>query len=315
MVVAMADADPLDCVAAVRRFNRYYTRRIGLLGEGLLGGPLTLSEARLVYELAQRGTATATGLGADLDLDSGYMSRLLRGLAARRLVAKRRSEDDGRQVLLSLTPSGRRVFAAIDARSREQVGAMIQRLSDAERLQLVDALATTQRLLDGGEPQAPAVPYVLRPPRPGDMGWIVHRHGALYAQEYGWDETFEALVAEIVAGFVRSFDARRERCWIAEREGAVVGSVFLVRETDQAGKLRLLYVEPGARGLGIGRRLVDECVRFARQVGYARVTLWTNDVLVSARRIYQAAGFRLVAEEAHHSFGHELVGQNWELDL
>lgn len=311
----MADPESPDCVAAVRRFNRYYTRRIGLLGEGLLGGPLTLSEARLVYELAQRGTATATELGADLDLDSGYMSRLLRGLAARRLVSKRRCDDDGRQVLLSLTPSGRRVFAAIDARSREQVGAMIERLSGAERLQLVDALATTQRLLDGGQPRAPAVPYVLRPPRPGDMGWIVHRHGALYAQEYGWDETFEALVAEIVAGFVRSFDPRRERCWIAEREGAVAGSVFLVRESERVGKLRLLYVEPGARGLGIGRRLVDECIRQARHFGYSRLTLWTNDVLVSARRIYEAAGFRLIAQERHHSFGHDLVGQNWELEL
>jgi DNA-binding MarR family transcriptional regulator/GNAT superfamily N-acetyltransferase len=311
----MADPESPDCVAAVRRFNRYYTRRIGLLGEGLLGGPLTLSEARLVYELAQRGTATATELGADLDLDSGYMSRLLRGLAARRLVSKRRCDDDGRQVLLSLTPSGRRVFAAIDARSREQVGAMIERLSGAERLQLVDALATTQRLLDGGQPRAPAVPYVLRPPRPGDMGWIVHRHGALYAQEYGWDETFEALVAEIVAGFVRSFDPRRERCWIAEREGAVAGSVFLVRESERVGKLRLLYVEPGARGLGIGRRLVDECIRQARHFGYSRLTLWTNDVLVSARRIYEAAGFRLIAQERHHSFGHDLVGQNWDLEL
>jgi DNA-binding MarR family transcriptional regulator/GNAT superfamily N-acetyltransferase len=311
----MADPESPDCVAAVRRFNRYYTRRIGLLGEGLLGGPLTLSEARLVYELAQRGTATATELGADLDLDSGYMSRLLRGLAARRLVSKRRCDDDGRQVLLSLTPSGRRVFAAIDARSREQVGAMIERLSGAERLQLVDALATTQRLLDGGQPRAPAVPYVLRPPRPGDMGWIVHRHGALYAEEYGWDETFEALVAEIVAGFVRSFDPRRERCWIAEREGAVAGSVFLVRESERVGKLRLLYVEPGARGLGIGRRLVDECIRQARHFGYSRLTLWTNDVLVSARRIYEAAGFRLIAQERHHSFGHDLVGQNWDLEL
>jgi DNA-binding MarR family transcriptional regulator/RimJ/RimL family protein N-acetyltransferase len=311
----MADPESPDCVAAVRRFNRYYTRRIGLLGEGLLGGPLTLSEARLVYELAQRGTATATELGADLDLDSGYMSRLLRGLAARRLVSKRRCDDDGRQVLLSLTPSGRRVFAAIDARSREQVGAMIERLSGAERRQLVDALATTQRLLDGGQPRAPAVPYVLRPPRPGDMGWIVHRHGALYAEEYGWDETFEALVAEIVAGFVRSFDPRRERCWIAEREGAVAGSVFLVRESERVGKLRLLYVEPGARGLGIGRRLVDECIRQARHFGYSRLTLWTNDVLVSARRIYEAAGFRLIAQERHHSFGHDLVGQNWDLEL
>jgi DNA-binding MarR family transcriptional regulator/GNAT superfamily N-acetyltransferase len=307
-----------DCVATVRRFSRFYTRRIGLLHEGLLGGPLSLAEARLVYELAQRETAViAKDLGAELGLDSGYLSRLLRGLEERGLIAKRPSKADGRQMLLSLTPTGREAFAALDARSREEVGALLGRLSAEERRRLAEALSMAERLLGGGygAPAAPAVPYILRPPRPGDFGWVVHRQAALYAQEYRWDETFEALVAEIVAGFIKNFDPKRERCWIAEREGAVVGSVFLVRESDEVAKLRLLYVEAEARGLGIGRRLVEECIRLARQLGYARLTLWTNDVLVAARRIYQTAGFRLVAEEKHRSFGHELVGQNWEMEL
>jgi DNA-binding MarR family transcriptional regulator len=312
---AMPDTDLDGCVAAVRRFSRFYTRHIGLLHEGLLGGPLSLAEGHLVYELAQRGTSTARNLGAELGLDSGYLSRLLRGLEERGLVARHPSEEDGRQVVLSLTPAGRDAFAAIDARPREEVGAMRGRLSAPERRWLAAALADAERLLGGTVPEPARTPYVLRPPRPGDMGWVVHRHGALYAREYGWDETFEALVAEIVAGFVRGFDARRERCWIAEREDAVVGSVFLVRGSEEIAKLRLLYVEPEARGFGVGSRLVEECVRFACEIGYRRLALWTNDVLVSARRIYQAAGFRLVAEEPHHSFGHDLVGQNWELDL
>ncbi|MBV9777054.1 MAG: MarR family transcriptional regulator/GNAT family N-acetyltransferase [Acetobacteraceae bacterium] len=311
----MPDTDLDMCVVAVRRFSRFYTRRIGLLHEGLLGGPLSLAEGRLVYELAQRGTATARDLGAELGLDSGYLSRLLRGLEERGLLAKRPSEEDGRQTTLSLTPAGRDAFAAIDARSRAEVGAMLGRLSAPERRRLAAALAEAERLLGGAAPEPAQAPYVLRPPRPGDMGWVVHRQGALYAREYGWDETFEALVAEIVAGFVRGFDARRERCWIAEREGVAVGSVFLVRDSEAVAKLRLLYVEPEARGLGIGRRLVAECVNLARAIGYRRLTLWTNDVLVAARRIYQAAGFRLVAEEPHHSFGRDLVGQSWSLDL
>ena len=311
----MPETDLDGCVAAVRRFSRFYTRRIGLLHEGLLGGPLSLAEGRLVYELAQLGTSTARDLGAELGLDSGYLSRLLRGLEERGFLARRPSEEDGRQITLSLTPAGRDAFAAIDARSREEVGAMLGRRSGAERRRLAAALAEAERLLDGAAPEPAQAPYVLRPPRPGDMGWVVHRQAALYAREYGWDETFEALVAEIVAGFVRGFDPRRERCWIAEREGAAVGSVFLVRDSEAIAKLRLLYVEPEARGLGIGRRLVAECVDLARAIGYRRLTLWTNDVLVAARRIYQAAGFRLVAEEPHHSFGHDLVGQNWSLDL
>ncbi|MDK1374837.1 MULTISPECIES: bifunctional helix-turn-helix transcriptional regulator/GNAT family N-acetyltransferase [unclassified Sinorhizobium] len=301
-------------VAAVRRFSRFYTRRIGLLHEGLLGGPLSLAEGRLVYELAQRKTSTAKELGAELELDSGYLSRLLRGLEERGLVSKSPSQEDGRQVLISLTPAGRESFAAIDARSRDEVSAMLDRLSLPERRNLAAALAEAERLL-GGAPEPARVPYILRTHQPGDMGWIVHRHGVLYAQEYGWDETFEALVAQITADFIQNFKPSRERCWVAEREGEIVGSVFLVEESATVGKLRLLYTEPSARGLGIGRRLVEECIRFARQAGYSKVTLWTNDILTAARHIYQTTGFHLVHEEKHHSFGRDLVGQNWELVL
>ncbi|MDE2200276.1 MAG: MarR family transcriptional regulator [Rhodospirillales bacterium] len=300
-------------IRAVRRFSRFYTRRIGVLHEGLLGGPLTLTEGRIVYELAQAGEDTAARLGAGLGLDAGYLSRLLRGLAARGLVARRPSARDGRQSLLSLTAAGRALFTTIDARSQAEVGAMLAALPAAGRRHLVAALATAERLL-GATGAAPA-PVTLRAHRPGDMGWVVHRQAVLYAAEYGWDGSFEALVAEIVAKFIRDFDPARERCWIAEREGAVLGSVFLVRDTDEVAKLRLLYVEAAARGLGLGRRLVEECIGFARAAGYRRLTLWTNDILVAARHIYQQAGFRLVGEERHHSFGHDLVGQFWELDL
>ncbi|MBV9786291.1 MAG: MarR family transcriptional regulator [Acidisphaera sp.] len=310
----MAGAGSADRVAAVRRFSRFYTRQIGLLHEGLLGGPLSLTEGRVIYELAQSGATTAARLGAELGLDAGYLSRILRGFEARRLIARRPSETDGRESVLSLTDAGRQAFTAIDSRSREEVGALLARLTEPEQQRLVEALGVAETLL-GGERPEPATPYLLRPHQPGDMGWIVHRQGLLYAQEYGWDERFEGLVAEIVGGFIKAFDPRHERCWIAERDGAVIGSVFLVRASDEIAKLRLLYVEPAARGLGIGRRLVDECIRFARRVGYRRMTLWTNDVLTAARTIYQRAGFRLVEEERHHSFGHDLVGQNWELPL
>ena len=308
-------ADDNAHVAAVRQFSRFYTRRIGLLHEGLLGGPLSLTEGRLVYELAQRETTTAKAIGAELELDSGYLSRLLRGLEERGLIRKSPSAEDGRQLLLSLTEAGRVAFATIDARSRDEIGTLLDRLSAPERKRLAAALAEAERLLGGVAADPGPVPYILRPPRPGDMGWIVHRQAVLYAQEYGWDNTYEALVAEIVARSIRQFDPRHERCWLAEREGTVVGSVFLVRASDDQAKLRLLYVEPACRGLGIGRRLVDECIRSARELGYARLTLWTNDILAAARRIYAAAGFQLVGEERHHSFGHDLVGQTWELSL
>ncbi|HEX8168498.1 MAG TPA: bifunctional helix-turn-helix transcriptional regulator/GNAT family N-acetyltransferase [Beijerinckiaceae bacterium] len=300
-------------VDAVRRFTRFYTRTIGVLHEGLLGSPFSLTEGRVVYELAQREGATAAELGKDLGLDAGYLSRILRGFEAKGLIARRSSENDGRQSLISLTPAGREAFGAMDARSREEVSGLLSPLADTDRSRLVAALRTVENLLAPDPARKTA--YWLRPHRPGDMGWIVHRQALLYHREYGWDETFEALVAEICAAFVKTFDPRRERCWIAETDGEVVGSVFLVRQSDEVAKLRLLYVEPKARGHGLGRRLVRECIRFAGDAGYRTLTLWTNDVLHAARKIYVAEGFRLVAEERHHSFGHDLVGQNWDLDL
>lgn len=302
----------IDKVIAVRRFSRFYTRRLGLLHEGLLGSPFSLTEGRLIYEIAQRGSTTARELAADLDLDSGYLSRILQGFEDKRLIARRNSDTDRRQVLLSLTEAGRTAFAEIDARSRQEVQVLLDRLTPPDQQRLADALGQAEDLMSGAE--APRRACILRAPRPGDYGWVVHRHGALYAQEYGWDETFEALVAEIVAPFVRSHDPRREACWIADQDG-VVGSVFLVRSDDETAKLRLLYVEPRARGSGIGRTLVETCIGFAGKAGYRRMTLWTNDVLVAARRIYQSAGFRLIESEPHHSFGHDLMGEQWELAL
>lgn len=300
-------------VAAVRRFNRFYTQRIGVLPEGYLGSPFSLTEARVLYELAQREAPTAGELAADLGLDPGYMSRILQRFQKRGLIDRRRSEADGRRGVLSLTEEGWRAFEPLAARSRQQVGEMLGGLSPLEQERLVEAMRTIEGLL-GSRPE-PRVPFLLRPPRPGDLGWVVHRHGTLYAQEYGWNEEFEALVAGIVAQFVREHDPNRERCWIAEREGQAVGSVFLVRKSEAVAQLRLLLVEPEARGLGIGGYLVDECVRFARAVGYRRITLWTQSVLTAARRIYQRAGFRLVQAEPHHSFGCDLVGETWEMDL
>ena len=312
-VTTMGDVQAQQRVDAVRSFNRFYTKQIGVLREGLLGSPYSLTEVRVLYELAHRSQPTAAELGRELGLDAGYLSRLLRNFERRGLVAKARSRADGRQSLLSLTARGGKAFAPLDTRSHDEVAAMLARLSATEQSRLIDAMRTIQALL-GGRAE-PKVPYLLRSHRPGDMGWIIHRHGALYAQEYGWDETFEALVAEIAAKFIRTLDPKRERCWIAEREGEIVGSVFLVQKSRTVGQLRLMYVEPAARGLGIGSRLVAECLRFARQVGYRKVVLWTNSVLLAARHIYEKAGFRLVHSERHRSFGRDLVGETWELTL
>ena len=300
-------------VDAVRRFTRFYTQHIGVLHRRLLESPFSLTEGRVLYELAHHESVSAAELAAELGLDSGYLSRILKGFEKRGLLERRRSESDGRAADISLTREGQDAFAQINARSRAEVSGMLERLSEAEQAEVVVAMATVEKHLGARLPRK--APYILRPPQPGDMGWIVHRHGVLYAEEYGWDEGFEALVARIVAAFVENFDARREHCWIAEKDGEVVGSAFVVRESDEAAKLRLVYVEPKARGLGIGQRLVAEAIRFARQQGYGTLTLWTNDVLVSARRIYEGAGFRLVKEEKHHSFGKDLVGQFWELEL
>jgi DNA-binding MarR family transcriptional regulator/GNAT superfamily N-acetyltransferase len=300
-------------VGAVRHFNRLYTRQIGVLQDGFLHSPFSLAEARVLYELAQRDKLTATELAAALGLDHGYLSRILRGFGEHGYVSKIASPHDRRQSLLSLTPKGRMAFAPLDQRSQDEVAAMIGRLSVKDQERVVAAMATIESML--GEKPSPDVPYILRPPRPGDMGWIVSRHGMVYATEYGWDDRLEALTAEIVAAFVRNFDPRRERCWIAEREGENVGSVLLVKDTDEVARLRLLLVEAQARGLGIGARLVDECVRFAKEAGYLKITLWTHSVLTAARRIYQQAGFELVDTQEHDEFGKTLVGETWDLGL
>ncbi len=300
-------------VGAVRRFNRFYTKQIGVLQEGYLESPFSLTEVRVLYELAHCEKTTASELGKELGLDAGYLSRILRGFEKRGLIDKKPSEADGRQSLLWLTEQGRAAFAPLNARSHDEIGAMLSGLSGVEQDRLVEAMRTIEGLL-GARPDQKA-PYVLRPPHAGDMGWVVHRHGVLYSQEYGWDEQFEALVASVVAEFVQHYDQKRERCWIAERNDEIVGSVFIVKQSETVAKLRLLLVEPEARGLGIGTRLVDECVRFARSVGYRKITLWTNSVLHAARHIYEEAGFRLAHQEPHHSFGHDLIGETWELKL
>ena len=313
VVVTLAEPAFASHVEAVRRFNRSYTQQIGVLREGLLRSPYSLTEVRVLYEIAHRDEPTAAELSKDLGLDAGYLSRILRDFSKKGLVEKRPSKSDGRLGLLRLTRKGQKEFATLNARQDEEMSVMLRGLSSGEQSRLVGAMRTIQGLL--GAPTEQKVPYILRPHHPGDMGWVVHRHGVLYSQEYGWDEHFEALVAEIVAKFIQNYDPKRERCWIAERDGETVGSVFLVKKSKTVGQLRLLLVEPKARGLGIGKRLVDECIRFARQTGYRKIMLWTNDVLDAARHIYEQAGFRLVDEEPHHSYGHDLVGQNWELKL
>jgi DNA-binding MarR family transcriptional regulator/N-acetylglutamate synthase-like GNAT family acetyltransferase len=299
-------------IAAVRRFNRFYTKQIGVLGD-YLESPFSLTEVRVLYELAHRDGLTAAALAGELGLDPGYLSRILRRFEQRGFLQRARSASDSRRAVLALTGRGRRAFAPLQARSREQIAGLLQRLPAGRQQRLVEALGAVEELL-GAAGDRPAA-YVLRPPRAGDFGWVVQRHGALYAAEYGWDERFEGLVAGVVAEFVRQFDPRREQCWIAEKNGEPVGSVFLVRRRQRVAQLRLLLVEPSARGAGLGARLVDECLRFARRAGYRKVTLWTNSVLVAARRIYQAAGFRRVRAERHRSFGHDLVGETWELTL
>ena len=300
-------------ITAIRGFNRFYTRQMGLLDERLLTSAFTLAQSRVLYELAHRDGLTATDLGRDLGLDAGYLSRLLSKLEAAKLITRKASPTDGRQVILALTKSGRRAFAPLNQAAHDQIAGLLDRIAPRDRVQLVGAMTTIQRVLDGRA--EPTAPYTLRPHAIGDMGWVARRQGMLYADEYGWDATFEALVAEIAAGFIKAYDPARERCWIAERDGEIVGSVFVVKGSEQVAKLRLLYVEPSARGLGIGKHLVEDCIGFARAKGYTTLTLWTNDILVSARRIYVAAGFKLMAEEKHRSFGKDLVGQNWDLAL
>jgi len=313
----------IDRIETLRAFNRFYTRRIGVLHEGLLDSPYTLAESRLLWEFAHHENPTATDLAHALDLDAGYLSRLLRSFKERGLIKSTRSSTDARHVHLRLTAAGRKAFAPLNSRSCEQVAGLLDALPEAAQQQLLQAMGTIEQLLGDKAPQHGAPPYLLRPHRPGDIGWVIARHGALYAQEYHWDMRFEALVARIAADFVDRFEPAREACWMAEREGSNVGCVFLVQARDESSheplpgvaQLRMLLVEPTARGLGIGARLVDECERFARLVGYRKITLWTNSLLYAARGIYQKAGYALVASESHHSFGHDLVGETWQKEL
>jgi DNA-binding MarR family transcriptional regulator/N-acetylglutamate synthase-like GNAT family acetyltransferase len=307
----MAESAHAQRLAAVRQFNRFYTQRIGVLQEGWGRSPFSLTEARVLYELLHRDQATASEIGNELGLDAGYLSRILRGFAARGLIAKARSRADGRQIHLTVTPRGRKAFAPLEAYSDAEVGKMLDPLAPPEQVRLVAAMQTVEQLLAGER----STGYLLRPHRPGDMGWIVSRHGAIYAEEYGWDQRLEALVAEVVAAFLRNFDPERERCWIAERDGENLGSVMLVKDTARVARLRMLLVEPQARGLGIGARLVEECIRFARQAGYRKITLWTHSVLTAARHVYQRAGFQLVDRKAHDEFGKRLMGETWDLTL
>lgn len=301
-----------DQISSIRAFNRFYTRKLGVLDQQLLQSPFSLSEARVMYELAHRGDLTAKEIGSELGLDAGYLSRIVQKLDDDGLISRKPLASDRRHTQLSLTAKGRQAFAKLERTSQDHVGTMLAALPAADRNRLVGAMATIERLL--GETRATPI-AILRDPRPGDMGYVVQSHGALYASEYGFDAAFEALVAEIAAKFINSFDASRERCWIADIDGAPVGSVFLVRHSDDVAKLRLLLVDPAARGQGLGQRLVAECIGFARACGYRRITLWTQSILTAARKIYQDAGFVLVKSEPHRSFGQDLVGETWELAL
>jgi DNA-binding MarR family transcriptional regulator/GNAT superfamily N-acetyltransferase len=306
--VTAADA----AVAGVRAFNRFYTNMIGLLRGKYLDTPYSLTEARILFELAQREASEVTDLRHTVDIDAGYLSRILARFSADSLITRQRSAADGRRQVISLTESGRSVVAGLDARSAAQTRDMLGAVHDEDRHRLLDAMhVITDVLSESPRPRG----YLLRAPRPGDMGWVVQRHGALYAEEFGWDETFEALVARLVADYVDHRDPDREAAWIAEVDGRPAGCVFCVRKDDRTAQLRMLLVEPWTRGLGIGSLLVEEVLRFARRAGYSDITLWTNDVLVGARRIYQRAGFTLDDETRHHSFGKELVEQNWSRRL
>jgi DNA-binding MarR family transcriptional regulator/GNAT superfamily N-acetyltransferase len=309
----MTAATP-SSVPAIRHFNRYYTRQIGLLQQGLLDTKLSLTEVRLLYELAHREGATATDLSVDLKLDPGYLSRILASFEKRGWIHREPSKQDRRLSVLTLTSKGLSTIGPLEERSNQEVEQMLAKIPPAAQQQLVQSMQQIEQILSPAP--TPAEPYILRPHQPGDMGWVVFRHGVLYSDEYHYDEHFEALVAEIVAEFIQHFDPKRERCWIADRQGERVGSVFLVRKSATVSKLRLLLVEPSARGLGIGRRLVEECVRFARQCGYKKMMLWTQSELKAARAIYQKTGFKLVGEEKHDSWSRKnLVAETWELNL
>jgi DNA-binding MarR family transcriptional regulator/GNAT superfamily N-acetyltransferase len=300
-------------IAAVRAFNRFYTRKLGVLDQHLLKSPFSLSEARVLYELATCENLAAKEIGIELGLDPGYLSRIVQKFDEDGLIIRKPEPADRRQYRLSLTAKGRQAFAKLDRSSQDEVAGMLAALPHDGGQRLTAAMATIERLL--GDSTVEPARAVLRDPRPGDMGWVVQSHGSLYASEYGFDASFEGLVAEIVAKYLSAFDASRERCWIADIDGAQAGSVFLVRHGDDVAKLRLLLVDPVGRGQGLGQRLVAECIAFARACGYRKITLWTQSILVAARKIYQDAGFVRVASEPHRSFGQSLIGETWELKL
>ena len=308
-----ASLERSERVSAVRAFNRFYTRQIGLLRKGFLNSPFSLTEMRILYELAHGDAPSATDIARKLDLDAGYLSRTLGKFEKSGLIKRAASAADARQTLLTLTAKGQKTFAPYERRSDEDVAEMLGKLSEADQARLVGAMHNIEELL--GESPDISEPYLLREPRHGDFGWIITRHGVLYAQEYGWTAPFEGLCAQIVADFANNNDPARERCWIAERDGENVGTVMLVKDSEETARLRLLLVEPKARGLGIGKRLVEECLRFARQAGYRKMTLWTHSVLTPARKIYQNAGFTLTASEAYHRWGNDVVGETWDLTL
>jgi DNA-binding MarR family transcriptional regulator/GNAT superfamily N-acetyltransferase len=300
-------------IAAVRAFNRFYTRKLGVLDQHLGQSPFSLSEARVLYELAHRDDLAAKEIGIELGLDPGYLSRIVQNFDEIGLITRKPLASDRRQVRLSLTAKGRQAFAKLNLSSQNEVAAMLAVLSKEERGRLTGAMATIEDVLEPGT--SGRASFLLRSHRIGDMGWVISRQAVAYAEEYGWDISYEALVAEICGQFIRDYDPSREHCWIAEAGGEPVGSVFLVKASGEVAKLRLLLVEKKARGLGVGRALVEQCIRSAREKGYKRMTLWTQSILVAARGIYQHAGFHRVAEEKHHSFGVDLVGETWEMEL
>jgi DNA-binding MarR family transcriptional regulator/GNAT superfamily N-acetyltransferase len=309
----MPQPDSEDHIAAVRAFNRFYTRKLGVLDQQLLKSPFSLSEARVLYELAHREEPAAKEIGIELGLDAGYLSRIIQKFDEDGLITRKPLASDRRQYRLGLTAKGRQAFARLERSSHDDVGAMLTTLRRGGSQRLIAAMTLIERLL--GAPDAAPPPAALRSHRPGDIGWVVQSHGAFYASEYGFDSSFEALVAEIAAKFLTSFDASREHCWIADIDGAQVGSLFLVKHTDDVAKLRLLLVDPAGRGQRLGQRLVGESIAFARACGYRKITLWTQSILVAARRIYQDTGFALVASEPHRSFGQDLIGETWEREL
>lgn len=300
---------------AVRQFNRFYTRQIGTLTEGLPDSPFSPTETCVLHELARRENPSASDLTRDLGVDPGYLSRILRSFQNKGIITRQKSDKDARRSRLALTPKGKAAVAPLDEQSGEAIAGVLENLPEESQTRLLNAMHTIEAVLSGNAPQTPSVPAVIRTHRPGDIGWIIHQHGAIYARELGWSIDFEAVVAGIGARFLRDFDPKRERCWIAERAGEMVGSVLLVRDSKKVARLRLLLVDPIARGHGLGTRLVSECIRFARHAGYKRITLWTDSILTSARHIYERAGFRLIKEDPHHSFGKDLIGEHWELKL